>query len=346
MRASKKVTVVLAVKNGEAFMAKMIDSVVSQTYENWELLIVSDDSTDKTESIALSYSADERIKYYESSGGVGRARNLGIEKSTGEYIIFVDADDVLPENSLEVRCRAMESQGMVLGIMHTIRPDNRKMSSPDVPKEYCNGMDYLKRAQLYESGCTTGLEYAADKMFLTSIIRKGKVAFTTAKISEDSIFVLDYLCCCDLPIRCIDKVIYTYIQRSGSASATFPADEAILTYRQYYDKMRSLALEYHMGTNVEQGISHGYLNKVIFVLYRKKRETASGNRQELVNFCRDVLGCDDIAMAAKDYTSKNEYERMKIVELIGGGNAEELADYLIRLGGVKYGIYSIRISYF
>lgn len=328
MYESKKVTVVMAVKNGEDFMAKMIDSVIGQTYENWEMLIVNDDSTDNTKSIALSYTADERIKYYESSGGVGRARNRGIEKSTGDYIIFVDADDVLPENSLEVRCSAMEGQGMVLGIMDIIRPDNRKMPCLDIPGEYRNGMDYLKRARLCESGCTTGLEYVTDKMFLASIIRKEKIAFTTAKICEDSLFLLDYLCCCDLPIRCIDEIIYSYIQRNNSETVMLPADEAILAYRYYYGKMRNLAFENNAGTEVQQGINHGYLNKIIFLLYKKKRQTASGDRQELVNFCRNVLACEDVITAARDYSSKNQYEGMNIVEIIRGGNAEELADYL------------------
>ncbi len=86
--------------NAAGFIHKSIDSVRHQTYKKWELWIVNDASTDNTESEIKPYLADKRIHYIslERNSGVSEARNAGIRKSQGEYIAFLDADDLwLPE---------------------------------------------------------------------------------------------------------------------------------------------------------------------------------------------------------------------------------------------------------
>lgn len=86
-------SVIMPAYNAETFIARAIDSVLSQTYPDFELIVVDDGSTDATKERVLSFS-DERIRYvYQKNGGVSAARNQGILESRGEYICFLDSDD-------------------------------------------------------------------------------------------------------------------------------------------------------------------------------------------------------------------------------------------------------------
>lgn len=98
------VSVIMPVYNGEEFIAKSIQSIVKQTHQNWEVIVVDDGSTDSTKSIIKSLiETDSRIKYfYQHNLKQGVARNTGIVRSKGDIIAFLDADDIWLENKLEV----------------------------------------------------------------------------------------------------------------------------------------------------------------------------------------------------------------------------------------------------
>lgn len=96
------ISIIMPVYNSEKYLARCINSVLNQTYKDFELIIVNDSSTDNSEKIIKDYLNDKRIKYFNNiHKGVSNARNLGIEKSKGEYITFIDSDDWMLENALE-----------------------------------------------------------------------------------------------------------------------------------------------------------------------------------------------------------------------------------------------------
>ena len=90
--------------NAEQYIAETLDSLLLQSYDHWECLIIDDGSNDKSKDIANTFSKnDNRFKYYfQHNTGPSAARNSGIQKSSGEYIQFLDADDVLLENALKI----------------------------------------------------------------------------------------------------------------------------------------------------------------------------------------------------------------------------------------------------
>ncbi len=96
------VSVIINCYNGEKFLREAIDSVIAQTYENWELVFWDNQSTDSTREIVESYK-NPKIKYFYAPKHtpLGEARNLAVEKANGEYINFLDADDVWSVNKLE-----------------------------------------------------------------------------------------------------------------------------------------------------------------------------------------------------------------------------------------------------
>jgi len=92
---SELITIITPVYNVEKFITETIESVLKQTYSNWELILVDDGSTDKSSEICKQYQTkDNRIKYiYKKNAGQAAARNLGIKKAKGKYITFLDSDD-------------------------------------------------------------------------------------------------------------------------------------------------------------------------------------------------------------------------------------------------------------
>ena len=97
------ISIVVPLYNKDEQISRTINSVLKLNYKNWELIIIDDGSTDNSASIVKTYIYDERIKYvYKSNGGVSSARNLGVSKSRGEWIIFLDADDYFLPYALNV----------------------------------------------------------------------------------------------------------------------------------------------------------------------------------------------------------------------------------------------------
>ncbi len=110
------VSVVAIFLNEEKFIEEAIESVLAQTYEPWELLLVNDGSSDRSASIAQSYVQQypQQISYLEHEGcqnlGMSASRNLGIHQAKGKYIAFIDADDVWLPEKLQQQVELMESQ--------------------------------------------------------------------------------------------------------------------------------------------------------------------------------------------------------------------------------------------
>lgn len=109
MEGNPLVSVIINCFNGEEFLREAIDSVLAQTYTHWEIIFWDNQSTDATAEIVKSYT-DSRIRYYYAPNHtpLGEARNLAVEKAKGEYINFLDADDIWMPNKLEEQIKLIE----------------------------------------------------------------------------------------------------------------------------------------------------------------------------------------------------------------------------------------------
>ena len=95
------ISIILPVYNGEQLIERCIESILKQTYKNFELIIVNDGSTDKTLEKIQKYK-DERIRIInQSQQGTGQARNAGLKEVLGNYVCFIDSDDTVDENFLK-----------------------------------------------------------------------------------------------------------------------------------------------------------------------------------------------------------------------------------------------------
>lgn len=122
-----KVSVIIPVYNGERFIGEAIESVLAQTYRDFELIVVDDGSEDQTAQKAKQY-GDKLIYLYQPNSGVAKARNLGHARSAGEYLAFLDADDRWYPKMLETQVQAMDANphvGLVYSDVDIIDEDGK-----------------------------------------------------------------------------------------------------------------------------------------------------------------------------------------------------------------------------
>ena len=108
---NKLVSVIMPSYNTEKFVEMSINSVLSQTYEDWELIIIDDNSTDNTDNVIYPFLKDNRIKYFKNSKNLGAAisRNRGLREAKGRWIAFLDSDDLWLPDKLEKQIKFMEN---------------------------------------------------------------------------------------------------------------------------------------------------------------------------------------------------------------------------------------------
>ena len=124
-----KVSVIVPVYNVEDYIRDMLESVQRQSFEDFEVVIVNDGSTDGSQAIIDEFCReDNRFRcFVKANGGVASARNKGLDKARGEYVVFYDPDDLIPEDSLEKMYGTAEASGadMVIGVMEEKASESR-----------------------------------------------------------------------------------------------------------------------------------------------------------------------------------------------------------------------------
>lgn len=111
-----KISIITPVYKVEQYLPECIESVLKQTYSDWEFLLIDDGSPDNSGNICDEYAArDSRIKvFHKSNGGVSSSRNLGLENASGEWLLFLDSDDCLYHIALQRRIAVAENNNLDL----------------------------------------------------------------------------------------------------------------------------------------------------------------------------------------------------------------------------------------
>ncbi len=152
------VSIITPCYNGSKYISETIEAVCSQSYVDWEMLIIDDGSTDDSAEIIKKYvNKDKRIKYiYQNNTGSAAARNNGIRNASGRYIVLLDADDVWDEDFLTEQLSYMKKKNAVCvcSAYRMIDNNSQSLSSVTIPKEIITESDMLVRNYI---GCLTGV---------------------------------------------------------------------------------------------------------------------------------------------------------------------------------------------
>lgn len=198
----KKVSVIVPIYKAAAYLPECVDSLIAQTYQNLEILLIDDGSPDESGAIADAYAAkDPRIKvFHKENGGVSSARNLGIQNATGEYIAFVDSDDHVVPNMYELLMAAADKYDADQACcnINNIYADhikqechafgNRVLFDEEIYKELTCSLllpEAAKKASLLQSPC--------NKLYRRSIITENEILFVTGiNYGEDWLFNVNF----------------------------------------------------------------------------------------------------------------------------------------------------------
>ncbi|WP_052252115.1 glycosyltransferase family 2 protein [Kaistella solincola] len=226
----EKVSVIIPIFNAAATLHRCLDSVLAQDHTYWELLLVDDGSTDESAEICRTYAAgDSRIRCIENvNSGPSVARNLGLQKATGDYVCFVDADDYARRDyisKLLLPFRTLPVQMSVSGYYEVSHrnPSPRPIHDLKAIKDLCVvESSFFQQKVPYG---TTGV--ICGKMFLGEVIRTHNLKFKCDLfLQEDLIFILKYANMIT-NVAIIDDYLY-YYDRSNPNSLSAVRDEKLL----------------------------------------------------------------------------------------------------------------------
>lgn len=293
-------SVIVPIYNAENFLEECIRSVINQTYTRFEIILVNDGSSDSSASICSKYTIqDSRIKYYDCENrGVLTARQFGIEKSIGDYCLFIDADDYWDLNLLETvnnylindkydlviyRYRKFNSKGTIINSEALFR-DGEVLTENNIREFY----NVLLKGKL-NSLCIKAIKRNA---FNAPIDDK----YTKIKRSEDFLQSL-YIALNVNSVIYIDKVMYNYRINELSATHSFDLDNL-----DGYELVRSATLNFmkEKNINANEDIEYLYLNScktVLKYIYRannlnitKKESIEIVDKIRQTKFFNDTIG--------------------------------------------------------
>ena len=227
----KKISIIIPVYNSEKYIEKTLQSVLAQTYENIEIIVIDDGSTDNSATIINSFAkSDERVHFYcIANGGPGNARNVGMSKATGDYIGFCDGDDIIKPDMYERLVSYLEKAAADLALCDIFTErDSCCFGFPWEDGKAFYGDEIY--SQLMASMVGNLSDNSADIpvwgsvvrcLFKREIIEKNELRLPTdIHFAEDLVFTLNYLKSSKGAVIC-NEPLYYYVCNEGSIMNSF-----------------------------------------------------------------------------------------------------------------------------
>lgn len=221
----RKVSIVLTVFNMESCLKQAIDSVLQQTFSNYELICIDDGSRDGSSEILDSYAKkDSRVRVvHKDNSGPANARNVGLDLASGEYVILLDSDDVFEPNMLEKLFKSLERTGADISVcrsdmfdhgtgLHKAAPWTAKVDQLPIDKEVFTAND------MPDTVLSAFVGWPWDKLYRRSFLEKHQLRFPDLKNSEDLLFVFMSLVLANGIVLIDDELIHHRMNRTGSVS--------------------------------------------------------------------------------------------------------------------------------
>lgn len=230
----------MPVYNVEKYIAKSIQSVLNQTYPDFELLVIIDGSPDNSKQIAEKFN-DSRITIFEKpNGGLSDARNYGLERAKGEFVYFLDSDDWIEPNLLEATIGVFEKKEIDFVIFGYFLDDEdiegNLISTKEVSKNAIQFVKDKNDLDLDENALNI-LGYAWNKLYRVNFLKDNNIIFDKGVSLVEDILFNSKVYKASNTLTFIDKKLYHYINRpSESLIKTFHKN----SFELYLEKSRSI----------------------------------------------------------------------------------------------------------
>lgn len=296
-------SIIIPVYNAEKYLVECLNSIKEQIYQDWECICVNDGSTDNSLNILYSFSTvDKRFKIINQNNmGQAAARNAGLKIAKGEYITFVDSDDLLEKETYETALSNIKNSDIVcfgLDIFGDANFERRKADRAYYKIKY-SGLKKLNDDIRYQTDCSP-----CNKIFKKAVIDKYNIMFPAGLKYEDASFYWKYI----LNVKYayfIDKYLYKYRRHENStmnitfgSKCSFAADHLHIMYDLYkyfqksgkfdsnIDIMTKLFTDYFW---LAYYYSPGELREGIFVLGSKYAKIIFKNRKIKRNLIKALI---------------------------------------------------------
>jgi len=252
------VSIIIPVYNVEDYLRECLDSLVNQTYKNIEIIVIDDGSTDNSSDILAEYTQPFVKTFTQSNAGQSAARNLGIDYATGKYVLFIDSDDYILEETIEELVSSMEKNQLDL-IRFSAEPFSDNVDYKIYNKQYdfskhfsentvYNNEQFLKiSANAYST---------SPCLYMTKleIIKDYKLKFVEGILHEDELFTLELFFNVDRASY-TNKQYYKRRYRSGSVMTTSKNTNKLKSFDSYTIVLdRFLELEKHYKKDYEHDL--------------------------------------------------------------------------------------------
>ena len=200
------VSIIVPVYNVEKYISKCLESLVYQTYGNLEIIVVNDGSMDNSEKVIQNFmKQDKRIRYYKKkNGGLSSARNFGLKKATGEYVLFVDSDDYIHLNTIQILIDNIKNYDIIC-FNYVVVFENEQYNY--IPKYYLQENVLSNYILTQPSACT--------KMYKRGLFVANNLLFDEGIHYEDLALIPSFACLTNRIIF-INHCLYYYVIRKDS----------------------------------------------------------------------------------------------------------------------------------
>lgn len=264
------ISIIVPVYNVRLYLSQCIESIINQTISDWELILVDDGSTDGSENLCDSFShRDSRIfVIYQHNMGVSSARNTGLERASGEYIMFVDADDWIQKDLCENLLTRMKSSNQCDLVISGVKENKKRYSKENkICKEEVISLNDLSRRfdELYEN-CI--LNWPVAKLYRRELV--GNQRFNSSiKLGEDLLFNLEYYAKCSR-ISLSSYVGYQYNKLNDNAATKSFRESDLKDLALIYKESQQFVKNYLSGDHsvvLKKRLCLGALGCMQFIFY-------------------------------------------------------------------------------
>ena len=313
-----KISVIIPVYMAENYLRPCIDSVLAQSYENFELLLIDDGSTDSSGAICDEYAkTDKRITvYHRQNQGVSKTRNFGMQHASGEYILFVDADDLIqpayieklygamPEGDANAvsMCRFQMLEGSIISDTH------------ESLLNFCAQTDSL--FERFLNPLVTRKIYGTcwRVLFPKRLLEQYSITFFHCKIAEDMLFFMEVISHCS-QISVCDEPLYLYRQFDNSSSHRNYITNYLPDRLAYLEKLQQILSQ----LSLDQ-VQRQWLLSFSFQFYRMlvyMNATASPDfRQELASIDASPFGTTKVPEEMKTQFARQIGRKHRILNYL------------------------------
>ena len=309
-----QISVIVPVYKVESYLPRCIDSILAQTFTDFELILVDDGSPDNCGVICDEYAArDNRIHViHKENGGVSSARNVGLDGANGKYYFFCDADDYLPQDILAVGMDHMQHDYDIVMFGFKIVTDTETLFESNLSSSIIKRTHDLTEEEYIKLLEKSYIAGTWANLYSAAVV--GAQRFDTSMVfGEDLCFVMSLVCKTD-SICALDRCGYFYYLNQNSVTQTVSikkCQSAVKTYQYLYDYPNRVG--HPEWTKFEKFIDQRWVEEYLRILYQILRSPSieKEKRQQLLALHSDSFLTNRLEKVLKE-KSKIQYYKVKL----------------------------------